>query len=117
METNITDDFFVKGRLNPIPEINYQTVLHFKNGEKYVRAFDLIYSNEKIKRIFFAQPILCGKSFDIEKLFIGRLLDELTGSAERKNTPIQKKPKSKKRKVDETARETAAKNLFTDLGL
>lgn len=117
MKTEIIKDYYIKGSPHQIPEIMHQEVFQIKNKIIYVRAFDIIYGEEKIKRIFLTKPVKLDSTTNIESLFIGVFIEELTGKMAKSPKPTTKKSNSKKRKVDETARKEAAKSLFTDLGL
>jgi hypothetical protein len=117
MKTTTQSEIHILNKPHALSGLNQQAILFYKNGKTFLKAFYLIFDNRKIKKLHFKQPILIEGGFDLEKSLLKRLFEELSINTEDNEKSNWKRAKSKKRKVDDCARKTAAKNLYTDLGI
>jgi hypothetical protein len=112
-----TQNILVSDNPKPFVSFKQQAIICISGSKKYIKSFNVLLGEKRLKKVYLPTPILLEPTTNIEHLIVEQLFKVLLDNQGQKSTSTNKRQKAKKKKVDNSARREAAKNLFADLGL
>lgn len=110
-----SDTFLVSSKPRPISFLDYQFVFYIKEGNKYLKSFNILYREQIIKKYYLDKLILIDANTDLQKIIKDQLTSEMT-STKHNETNSSKARNTNRPKPNAEARAKSASSLFSQMG-
>lgn len=97
--------------MKPLMFIQYQLVYEIKQGEKYIRSFNLLYNGKILKKVYLDHLIKAEDESEIELITTEMISNVIYVNGNKKSSKSGKTHR-KKSPVDQAAREKAAHDIL-----
>ncbi len=109
-------DYLILSSIKALAFLSYQTVYCIQDGEKFLKSFHIVHNGKTIRKIYLDKMIPLAQCHNPEHIIIQHIFPEEKAEKTDKETGCKKKVKVKT-KPDSKARQKAASDLFSHLGL
>lgn len=114
--TNRTEDYLISVGDKEFSSLTYQMVYCVENDVKYVKSFNILYKAKIIRKVYMDRMIPIAQITDPEEFIVQYILPAQHDKEQERSTSWTNKENTKTR-PDKKARQKAASDLFSDLGL
>jgi hypothetical protein len=110
------EDYLISSSVKALAFLSYQTVYCIKNGEKFLKSFNIVHNGKTIRKFYLEEMMPLSQCHNPETIILQHLFPEENAEKTDKKTNSKKKTNAKA-KPDSQARQKAASDLFSHLGL
>lgn len=110
------EDYLISGSIKAMAFLSYQTVYCIKNGETFLKSFNIVHNGKTIRKFYLETIIPLPQCHNPEQIILQQIFPKEKAEKADKETKSKKKEKVKT-KADSQARQQAANDLFIQLGL
>lgn len=119
IEISKTDEYLLSGQKLDMSFLKYQMVYCLKDGVKYIKSFNIISKKKILKKVYLKELVPISLLQNPEEIIVGELFTSINESVANTNSTNNSYRSSNKRnpKTNRMARDKAANDLFSNLGL
>jgi len=115
-QPELADWYLASSNPMPLSFLKYQLVIYMKGGKKYLKSFNILFREKRIKKFYLEKMVMIDETTDIQCIIKNVLTSEMLPELQT-NTKTSKAQNTKRPRPNAEARAKSASNLFNQMGL
>lgn len=111
------EEYMISGQKCRMSFLEYQLVFCVKDGVRFIKSFNIIRENKILRKIYLKEMLPVSTCQNPEEMIVAELFKITRNIGEDIKTNKTSFKKRSKSKVNKSARDKAAGDLFSNLGL